>query len=107
VDDLTQVGLGFPRPPLVLFELWPVDPIFWFFHLFWNCSLVFYIVGFEVRKSMGSGDNKEFQQVLHRHEEIIEDNNSDLLVISSKIYDLEGAYSTNNVSGISIMLLQK
>jgi hypothetical protein len=51
--------------------------------------LVYDIVGFKVKEVTGGGDNREFQLVLHPHEEITKANNNSLLVISSKISNLE------------------
>jgi hypothetical protein len=56
---------------------------------------------------MESDDLKEFKQFLHRHEEISQANSSALLVISSKVAELEQASITHNANYLNLLLLQK
>jgi hypothetical protein len=59
------------------------------------------------RSAMENEDIKEIQWVLWRNEDIIQANNSALMVISSKITEIEQAYITHNANIMSLIFLQK
>jgi hypothetical protein len=55
---------------------------------------------------MASEDLREFKRVLHKHEEITQANNNTILVVSSKVAELEQSITTQSANFLNLFSLK-
>jgi hypothetical protein len=72
-----------------------------------NLFLGFVSVESTIKIIMENNDVREIRKVLCMHEEMNQANNSALMIISSKITELEQANATHSANIMSLLLLQK